>query len=327
MKVVKVAVYLLALTTWVVSASPTQAELPYRNSSVSYRNSVSVISLNKDAELSFNPYYAMTLGLTPQWWFSESVYLQGHISLTRELTDSDVTTQHGETVPSDLRIRLGAADLVRVPGIGLELSAALDVIAPTSPLSRARTLNTAIGAGISLKRRFAWLKGVSLGYSFSFRKGLHRYTTSEKSQPLVPGCTDPVECSELSNTGVRNASYRMVHGLSASVGLLSWLRAHVSGGFIMDTLYNKTQSDAVTHVPQTPDNNRYLVQADMGLNFKPMPSMGLTLGVSTVNPQLAPDATYYTPVFNRYTVIYLDLTLDIAGLVSQVSDVDHAEKE
>jgi hypothetical protein len=75
----------------------------------------------------------------------------------------------------------------------------------------------------------------------------------------------------------------------------------------------------VTHEAQEPQNTRYLAHADMGLSFAPMPSLGITLGMSTVNPWLAPDSSQYTPVFNRYSVVYLDLTLDIAGLVSQVT--------
>jgi len=342
LKVIKAVVYLpghfsrsaraflvgaLVLTTWVVSASPTHAAAPYRNSTVSYRNSVSVIGLQKDAELSHNPYYAMTLGLSPRWWFSESVYVQGRFSLTRELTDSDSTTLQGETVPSDLRLRLGAANLVRVPGIGLDVSATFDVVAPTSPVSRARSLMTAVAGGLTLKRKFSWLEGVSFAYSFQFQKGFHEFTTSQYEQPVIAGCSNALECSELTHTGVRNSSYRMVHSLSLNVGILPWMSAFVSGGIIGDTLYDLSTDQSVSNEAQNPQNTRYLGHADMGLTFTPMRSFAVTLGVSTVHPQLAPDSSFYSPVFNRYTMTYLDISLDIAGLVSQITDRSSDKKD
>jgi len=37
-----------------------------------------------------------------------------------------------------------------------------------------------------------------------------------------------------------------------------------------------------------------------------------------VNPQLRPDSGYEAPFINRYTTVYLDLTLHVDGLVSQI---------
>jgi hypothetical protein len=42
------------------------------------------------------------------------------------------------------------------------------------------------------------------------------------------------------------------------------------------------------------------------------------LGYETVSPQLAPDSTYYNPFYNRYTTLYLDLRLEVDGLVAQI---------
>ena len=55
-----------------------------------------------------------------------------------------------------------------------------------------------------------------------------------------------------------------------------------------------------------------------GLSARIGPFAGLTtsIGASTFNPQLAPNSTYYRPVFNRYTQLSIDLSFDISSVVA-----------
>jgi hypothetical protein len=46
--------------------------------------------------------------------------------------------------------------------------------------------------------------------------------------------------------------------------------------------------------------------------------LSASLGFSTFWPQLRPDSTYRTPFFNRYTNVYVDLSLDLERLVAAV---------
>jgi len=57
----------------------------------------------------------------------------------------------------------------------------------------------------------------------------------------------------------------------------------------------------------------------LGLTVTPIQALSIGLGAETGNPQLKADATYERPFFNRNTVVYLDLTLDIDGLVQQLT--------
>jgi hypothetical protein len=49
----------------------------------------------------------------------------------------------------------------------------------------------------------------------------------------------------------------------------------------------------------------------------PLSFLTIALGFITQNPQLAPDATYEAPFFNRYTAPYLDLRLDVDAVSKQ----------
>jgi len=181
-------------------------------------------------------------------------------------------------------------------------------------------LMTALSGGLSLSRNFKVLKGLSFSYSGRFSKYLHRYTTWERESSLIPACpAGDTGCDAFLNTGVRNSNMRHSHSFSAGVGILSWLSFSTSFGLIYDHLYDSTGDEGTSFTPQEPQDTRYLMQHGLALSFKPMASMGIVLGVNTTWPQLASDSTYRTPLYNRYSVIYLDLKLDVAGLVSQLT--------
>jgi hypothetical protein len=316
----RVVPVLLAIAIATANFASAGAAPPYRSSEIFYRNSVSVLTLDKAAELTYNPYYAMTWGFSPQWWFGDTLYLSGSFSLTRELTNADGTTQRDETIPSDILFRVGAANLVTIPGIGVDISAYGEATAPTSPGSQARTLHTALSAGLSLRRQFKWLSGISLGYSLRFTKYLHQFTTAEREQSLIPGCpAGEPGCDQFLNMGVRNSSRRLSQTLSLSVGFLPWLALSTSFGVAQSVLYKASLSPKASFTPQDPQDTRYMFQYDLGLSFKPMASTLIVVGVNTAHPQQAPDSSFRTPFFNRYTVVYLDLRLDVAGLISQIT--------
>ena len=114
--------------------------------------------------------------------------------------------------------------------------------------------------------------------------------------------------------------WRLSHSVDLSFAFTNWLRLSASGAFVTDYLHPLVTDDTVSFVPQEPEDRRFLVATDLSLAFQPIPSLGITVGASTTYPQLAPDSSYRTPVFNRFTEIYLDLTLDVAGLVSQIQE-------
>ena len=112
---------------------------PYRDSEVVYRNVVSARSFNRNADLTYNPYYAMELELSPTFWLGEHLFSALDVSLVRELTNSDTTTKEGETVLQDIYLAFGAPKVVTIPVVKIDVSPSIRFYTPASKVSRART--------------------------------------------------------------------------------------------------------------------------------------------------------------------------------------------
>ncbi len=65
-------------------------------------------------------------------------------------------------------------------------------------------------------------------------------------------------------------------------------------------------------------NRRSSIWYTIDISYSPLPYIGFSLGTSTLNPQLAPDSSYYAPFFNRYTQVYFDVTLTIDEVVQAI---------
>lgn len=297
------------------------ARAPWRGTSVTLHNEVGVPTFDPSANLTYNPYWSMSLRFNAQWWFNDTFYMRGMFSLTREMTHSDFTTQQGEIWASDVTLRTGASRFYQIPLVGVDLSAHLDLIAPTSKVSQARTTILGVRPTIQLSRRFDLLKGMNLSYRFSTQKTFHRHTTAERDVPLISGCSESeTGCSEYLNTGSRNASWRLSHSAHLSQQFTDWLGASVTFGVVTDFLYASVSDPAVSFTPMVPENQRHWLTSDINIAFKPLKAMSISVGASSYHSQLNQSSSYQTPFFNRYTTVYVDLGLNIAGLISQISE-------
>jgi len=293
---------------------------PWRGTLLTYRNVASAISLEKDAELTYNPYYAMYLGFGPRWWFSKVFYVAGDVGVTRELTEADDTTYSGEFLLDDVFLKAGAANFLTIPVVGLDFSGSFSAIAPTSKLSDARTLIVGLRADLFVSRTFPLLKGLTVAYGLQGTRYLHEYTTAERDSPLIPGCNSPTgQCEAHLNTGDLNAAWRLMNLFSLSVDFTDWIGMSGAFAVITDYLYDSVDDERVSYVPTQPTGSRYAMLYEAELYAKPLPSLGVGLGVSTVNPQLSPDSSREDPFINRYTALYLDLRFDFDGFLSQIT--------
>ena len=204
------ALVLACFTVATASASP------FAGSSVVYRNQMSVISVDRSAEQTYDPLYVMSVGLRPRADLGAGIYARGGLTIARELTESNWTTEARETYLSDTTLAVGGT-LWTVPTAEIDLSAELGARLPTSEASQARTLRIAIEPSLRVSRRFGVLSGLTVGYGFAFAVDLHRFTTAERVEPTIDA-----EPSTL-GTGVRNTRWRMSHR-----GAWPWARASTS---------------------------------------------------------------------------------------------------
>ncbi len=310
---------LLVLLQWLALPASAQEEelVPWRGSALLYRNAASAISLDKGAELTYNPYYAMTLQVSPRWWFGKYVGLSADLDVTREITDADDTTRDGEWWLGDFQAAVSGR-APRIPWVGIDSSASVALVAPTSKLSQASTMILGVRPGLTLSRTFPLLSGLTVAYSLQGARYFHEYTTAERELPLIPGCAGG-GCERFLNFGVRNTEYRLTNAVALAMDFFPWLGISADAAVIVDWLYaQETVDERVSFEPQEPTDQRYLMAYSVELYGKPMPSLGLALGMSTVNPQLKPDSTYQEPFVNRYTTFYFDLRFHIDGFVAQL---------
>jgi hypothetical protein len=69
-----------------------------------------------------------------------------------------------------------------------------------------------------------------------------------------------------------------------------------------------------------PSTTRYSQSVSVGLSAAVTGYLNVSLGVSNGGPQLSPDSTFYTPLFNRNINAYLNLTLTPAALLVEATD-------
>ena len=305
-------------------ANEDQWKEPWRGSSFTYRNVATAVTFNRDAELGYNPYYAMSWMFGPRWWLGDVFNMSASLSLTRELTHSDWSTYEGETQVSDFVLGVGAARFVTIPVLDIGISASLKLIAPSSKSSQARTMIMGIKPGLALSRSFDVLSGINLGYSFSVTKTFHEATTAQREEPNIAGCVGTAEgCETYMNTGARNSSWGLYNGFSLGVGFVDWLSMSANFGLLHSILYKQEDVEGELMSEWQPGdddtNVRYIMLYGLELAAKPNPALTVAIGADTANGQLAPDSSYQKPFFNRYTAIYLDLRLDFAGLTSQLT--------
>jgi hypothetical protein len=199
----------------------------------------------------------------------------------------------------------------------------LGLMAPTSKMNQARTTVFGLMPGLGLKRHFDVLAGIDVGYKFGFSKLFHESTTAQNADPIIENCGAVAGgCEEYRNIGIRNPSWAISNNFSLSVSFIEQLGIDVGFGMRHLFLYEQESEDAdgvADSQYSNDDNIRYALQYNVGLNITPVEAFSIGLGAETENVQLKADGTYERPFFNRNTVVYLDLTLDVDGLVKQLT--------
>jgi hypothetical protein len=299
------------------------ASAHWRGSEFVYDNEVGLNGLDRSNDLTWNPYWAMSWSFKPRYWFDDVWNVRARLDLSREITEADDRTYSGETWVHDLLLTADASSFYTIPVLDISLSADLALTIPTSKVSQARTLALGLGPGVRLSRSFdlGVAGSLILGYHVRFTSFLNRYTTAELETPLIPGCErSDAGCDEFLNTGERNVQWRVQHGLDVAWIPLDWLSLAVGFEHLVSWLYDIDKDDPrISLQPEDDIDRRYASMFYVEATFDPWPPIEIGLGYGTISPQLAPDSTYYNPFYNRYTTMYLDLRLEIEGLIDELS--------
>ena len=304
--------------------------LPFRNTILTYENIFSVVQLNREYDQSYNPYYAMGLSIKPRWYFTDEFSVRLRLDIEGELTDADSTTDYHETRVGDLILDLVYDPVYTIPTLDVSLGLGIRAQFPTSLESQAESRYMGLGADLRLGRVFDVLDGLVISYMFRYMKYLNRYTTLQRdTNPRECMGNDPA-CLANWQLGDPARSHGFFNWISISLAFLreQWRPMNFTiAVFFMNYLtyelpeYNLAimggEEVPVEHIANPVNHSAYIWYIfELGLDITDY--LGISLGASTFSPQLSTESTYREPFFNRYTRIYVDLSIDIERVVAAI---------
>jgi hypothetical protein len=307
---------------------------PWRGSRVTYGQTVAPLSLFPNAQPWYDPSWAHHLTLEPELHFNDFVYVRARLFIAQELTQSDTTSAPYLPGWSDLYL-YGGWSGYEEPHTRLKLFGDLMVTLPASPASQYRSEILRVGPRAALSRTFNVLAGVTVGYGA--RPVFHVNRLAVSPQCFTPQCSGATggfgsnagvafdsgpDTAFTQSTGGRNVFFHISHGPFVAFRPHATVSLDASFWFDNGWLYSLAQPppqfQSTTQVYGSgldrKDQTRFLLSASWQFT-RPV---GVTLSAFTAGGALAADGTYIFPLFNRYTQLNLDLTLDIEGLTSLV---------
>jgi hypothetical protein len=307
--------------------------LPYRGTSIVYENAFTTLTMDPSADLTYDPTYVMSWAFNPRWYIYDTLSARLTFSVETELTDSDWTQTRYEPTVSDLSLGFVYSAFYTIPALEVKINGGVWFNFPTSKVSQARTLYLGLAPTVGLRRDFDFLGGLTLTYAFRYTKNFNKYTgaVSEAEQfPCPLGLADRTECY---NLGSRNPSMSFSNTFELQLYFIERLYATVSVAVINSLLYPVAPATVDTlggpvDVDESADNTdhrgsmSYLLEA----GYDVFDYLTVAVGVATSGSQLGEDGSYRAPFINRYSNVYLDLSLAVDGLVQTLTGSDEDEE-
>ena len=288
----------------------------FAGSSLTVRHVTNARGLDASADLTWNPYAAAIMSLTPVYALPGKLSLSANWDLETEYTQRDAELNRFSY--GDPTLTLAHGSLFDHKATGLKLSGSTTVRAGVSEGSRAQSRYGGVTLGLGLKRTFNWQKGASLSWGLSATAYGHGATHGRASQSLYSRCSGEVALVSLAgscaqelviNSGSANAYGALSSSLTAGVKLPYSLSARLRlGGAWLGTYAQTLTDERISYSGPEGTSMRALLVSDLRLSAAPMKRLGLALGMQTTHPQIGTDGRYRTPFVNRYSNLYFDLT-------------------
>ena len=315
-----------ALAQQVAVAPAAKGKSPWKGSFIAYEHAFSAVSLDKASGQTWNPYYAHSFSLQPMWRFHDYVALKLRLDVEQELTNADETVKRYEWMWSDLNVDVNAGKGFTEKVTGININGGLRLGLPVSKVSRARTMILSLAPALTISRKFPVLQGLTVAYAGRFAWQFHQSTTAEyDGTSLSCGDPDSAACERFTNTGIRNASTVLRHGPAVTLDILDNLSFEVSYTMMRHGLYDLDDRDIYDSASgihlgtlESGENDisaRYSQAFSAEIAWSPIEMVGISLGFISLYADLRDNGSHQTPLFNRFTNIYLNLSLDIDSVV------------
>lgn len=293
-----------------------EEKLAWRGTSLAWDHTITKDTLDKGAELYYNPTYVQSLGVRLRWYFSDTLSLRLGQNMAVELTDSDSDTEKQQLLFDDTRLDLVESKLYEWQEIVLRVGGTLRL--PLSLNSQAERRIVGIGPTVGLSRDFDVLEGLNLDASGAYRHifGLSNMPHVDRPYP----CKTIEECDQV--PGLPNVRDSFLTGLDASLAFLEELSfgLGVAGAW---SLADDLAPAPIVGPDMSKTHWRNSFDFHAALSYGPWKWLGIDLGLATITSHQrlfpAAGADGRNPIWNPNTTLSLTFTLGIDELYLEAS--------
>jgi len=272
----------------------------WAGSNLALSQTVTTRSLDRSADLTYNPYTATALTVAPRWKLHKKVRLSASLGLRGEWTRSDRDLRRLWWKSSSLRTDFPGA--LTIPGAKISVSPYATISLSPGTARVAGEVYGSGGAGLGLSRSFKLRDdlSVSLGADGYASFPLNGAQYGGVSQVLL--CPDlATDCSDTPIFGASsNVSWEIGGSFSGSLTYAKKLTLSAAAGISQSALYPLGDDPRISFVTPDPAVARYstFAQVALGYAFNTRWRAGLT--GQSAHGQLGANGQRPTPLFNRY---------------------------
>jgi len=312
---------------------------PWRGSLLIFDQSISANTLNKSAQLSYQPSY--------EWWISPRVsYSVGPVRFTvrqdvfKEFTNVGETTERAEWRYSDTWLQAGYR--TTIDSISKKLGASLSATARPgiSPESRIASQYLTIGPGGGLSyaidlggEKAKAFKSLSVGASLLYQHAFTRCNTACASDSSDFGQQRMnTQGQVVTSKDVRHGTLtgnQLMYMVNMGVDIVEHL--DVSATMIWISQFANSTSPATfngVEVPKAADDTRlrqfswFLLSATYGITKE----FDISVGYWNFNTVVAPDGSYRNPFWSPDTRVFFDVYVHLDQLYEKIVGKDDGHK-
>lgn len=303
------------------AAGEVVAKSPWRGSTLTYEHVATTLSFKKDAELTYNPYYAHSLQVAPRYYLSDEIYLNAGFAVEQELTNSDWTTDDRQFMWSDLSLGVGYTGWTE-KNTGLRFAGSVRLGLPVSLVSQAQTQLLVVSPAVRVSRRFDVMSGLDVAWGARWNQRFHQDTTAGTDASGIVGCKSS-DCQTSTNTGVRNAWGDITTGPSISFYPTDKLGLSADLTFTQSYLYDPVSAQNPLSGEQVTGfdsgvSSRYTSYFGLAASYDLIDEVSLAGGVNTPSPQLDLEGQRRSPFFNRFTQVYVDVQVNLDAVAARL---------
>ena len=294
---------------------------------VTFRNMTSATALDPGYEQTYLPSEALALLITPRYKINDTMAIGLWQYATVELSNTANTRYYREPQLSDTLVSFNwgayktkfgdVTDKKNTDGFALSLQGIWGL--PTSKASIAKQMYSALSLGVGARLT---THKFTVGLTTRFGHNFYKSNTMQYESPWLTTCTGTAEgCDPYQSSGVRSSEWRILAIGSLSYAITEKLGVSVSAGEIMDWLPRFDQASVrvpggqpITVGSAGDQNFRALMYYGIGADFAILDWLAIGAGLETYNSQQKLDSSYETPFVNRYSTMYLEVSVALDGL-------------